>query len=179
MEDTLTVTTKDIPISHKIIDFEQACIEISKLKAEGKQVVYTSGCFDILHVGHVQYLQAGKSKGDILVVGLESDKTIENTRGKGRPINSAVARAEVISALACVDYVFVFEDELISYANSGDVFAERYKGLSPTFVLMPGQTATDIQQRDQILSSGAKLLFFPDLVAGKSSTIIIKKILSS
>jgi rfaE bifunctional protein nucleotidyltransferase chain/domain len=74
----------------------------------GNVVVTTNGCFDILHVGHIRNLEAAKSLGDILIVGVNSDKSVRENKGAGRPIVSEKERAEVIAALACVDYVFIF-----------------------------------------------------------------------
>ncbi|UCF91773.1 MAG: D-glycero-beta-D-manno-heptose 1-phosphate adenylyltransferase [Desulfobacterales bacterium] len=84
-----------------------------KLKAHrlgGKRVVFTNGCFDILHVGHVRYLGAASAEGDILVVGLNSDGSVRSLKGAKRPIVSQDERAEVLAALGCVDYVTIFDE---------------------------------------------------------------------
>ncbi len=80
----------------------------AQLKAQGKKVVLTNGCFDILHVGHVRYLQQARALGDCLVVGLNSDDSVRRLKGATRPINSQRDRAEVLGALRCVDYVVFF-----------------------------------------------------------------------
>ena len=84
---------------------------ISRLKAKGKKVVFTNGCFDIIHVGHVDYLSKARQMGDILVIGLNSDASVRCLKGKGRPINREKDRAIVLSALYFVDYVVIFNED--------------------------------------------------------------------
>jgi D-beta-D-heptose 7-phosphate kinase/D-beta-D-heptose 1-phosphate adenosyltransferase len=78
---------------------------------EGKRVVFTNGCFDILHIGHVRYLQDARAQGDLLVVGLNSDASVKRLKGPDRPVQDERSRAEILAALACVDYVVVFNEE--------------------------------------------------------------------
>src|ERR1700737_4415295 len=80
----------------------------------GKTIVFTNGCFDILHAGHVRYLAAARQLGDILVVGLNGDASVRELKGEGRPLNSAADRAEVMSALLAVDYVIIFEEKRVT-----------------------------------------------------------------
>jgi D-beta-D-heptose 7-phosphate kinase/D-beta-D-heptose 1-phosphate adenosyltransferase len=80
------------------------------LREQGRKLVFTNGCFDLLHVGHVRYLNEARSLGDCLVVGLNDDASVAQIKPKGRPITPEAERAEVLSALACVDYVFLFGD---------------------------------------------------------------------
>ncbi len=82
-----------------------------KLKQENKKTVLTNGCFDILHVGHVKYLEKSKSFGDILIVLMNSDVSVKLIKGEGRPINSEVDRAYILCALSCVDYVILFDEK--------------------------------------------------------------------
>jgi len=86
--------------------------ETTKLRSfhEGKTIVFTNGCFDILHVGHVRYLQGAREQGEILVVGINSDRSVTALKGPGRPLLSAEARCELITALECVDYAVVFDE---------------------------------------------------------------------
>src|SRR6202140_2195256 len=112
----------------KILDRPRA----AKVQDEhpGKTIVFTNGCFDILHAGHVRYLAAAKQLGDILVVGLNGDASVKELKGPGRPMNSAADRAEVMSALLAVDYVIIFEEKRVDkllrqvrpavYAKGGD-----------------------------------------------------------
>jgi rfaE bifunctional protein nucleotidyltransferase chain/domain len=81
-----------------------------QLRSDGKKLVFTNGCFDILHVGHVRYLNQARAFGDALVVGLNSDSSVRELKGEGRPIVPELERAEVLCALASVDYVFLFDD---------------------------------------------------------------------
>src|SRR6056300_226592 len=82
-----------------------------KLKMEGKTVVFTNGCFDILHSGHVFYLREAKSQGDILILGLNSDTSVRRLKGENRPVNPEEDRAIVISELKSIDYVVIFEED--------------------------------------------------------------------
>ena len=84
---------------------------VEKLHNEGKTIVSTNGCFDILHAGHVKYLEKTKSFGDILIVLLNSDKSVRSIKGPKRPINNENDRAEVLGALRCVDYVVLFDED--------------------------------------------------------------------
>ena len=94
----------------KIIKNTEIGKKIARLKAEGKKIVFTNGCFDLLHVGHVRYLSKAKKLGDILVIGLNSDKSVSRIK-PGRPLTPEKQRAEVLSALSAVDYVTIFSEE--------------------------------------------------------------------
>ncbi|MDI6687155.1 MAG: D-glycero-beta-D-manno-heptose 1-phosphate adenylyltransferase [Desulfobacterales bacterium] len=94
----------------KIVKVEELINKIALLRKSGKQVVFTNGCFDIMHAGHVRYLTEARSKGEILVVGLNSDKSIKLIKEKNRPIIPQDQRAEVLAGLWCVDYVVFFDE---------------------------------------------------------------------
>jgi rfaE bifunctional protein nucleotidyltransferase chain/domain len=96
--------------SAKIMTREALESELKPKRAEGQKIVFTNGCFDILHVGHVQYLCAARSSGDILVVGLNSDKSVKRLKGDKRPIIEQRQRAEIVAGLRCVDYVTIFDE---------------------------------------------------------------------
>jgi D-glycero-beta-D-manno-heptose 1-phosphate adenylyltransferase len=81
-----------------------------RLRREGRRITFANGCFDLLHVGHVRYLQGAKEQGDVLVVGVNSDRSVTALKGPGRPLLSADARCELVAALECVDYVVVFDE---------------------------------------------------------------------
>jgi D-glycero-beta-D-manno-heptose 1-phosphate adenylyltransferase len=81
-----------------------------RLRREGRRIAFANGCFDLLHVGHVRYLQGAREQGDVLVVGINSDRSVTALKGLGRPVLSAEARCELIAALECVDYVVVFDE---------------------------------------------------------------------
>jgi len=95
---------------NKVIDRAELKNIIARLKKEDKKIVFTNGCFDLIHVGHVRYLSEAKKLGDILVVGLNSDKSVSGIK-PGRPINSEKDRAEVLAALYMVDYVTLFDED--------------------------------------------------------------------
>lgn len=94
-----------------ITDREKLKRLVKKLREEGKKIVFTNGCFDILHAGHVDYLEKAKSFGDVLIVGLNSDSSIKKIKGDKRPINDENLRARVLVSLKAVDFVFIFEEE--------------------------------------------------------------------
>lgn len=131
-----------------------------------KRVVFTNGCFDILHAGHVRYLEAAKKKGDILVVGLNSDSSVRRIKGKGRPLVPQQDRAEVLAGLEAVDYVVVFsEDDPLALISElvPDVLV---KGSD----WKPGR----IIGADVVKAHGGKVLRFP-IYKGRSTSGIIRK----
>ncbi len=97
-------------MSSKIVELEELSNRCEQLRSAGKKIVATNGCFDLLHVGHVRYLQAARALGDLLVVGLNGDRSVHELKGAGRPITSEGNRAEILAALACVDLVTVFPE---------------------------------------------------------------------
>jgi D-beta-D-heptose 7-phosphate kinase/D-beta-D-heptose 1-phosphate adenosyltransferase len=97
-------------MSPKIVGHEQLCACSKQLRAAGKKLVVTNGCFDLLHVGHVRYLQAARALGDLLAVGLNDDNSARELKGRGRPITTASDRAEILAALECVDLVMIFPE---------------------------------------------------------------------
>ena len=96
-------------MGEKIKEEAELLREIEYHKACGRKIVFTNGCFDLLHVGHVRYLKKAKRLGEILVVAINSDRSTTRLKGPSRPINTQQDRAEVLAALACVDYVTVFD----------------------------------------------------------------------
>ena len=97
-------------MSPKIVELEDLSNRCKNLRSAGKKIVATNGCFDLLHVGHVRYLQAARALGDLLVVGLNGDRSVHELKGAGRPITSQRDRAEILAALECVDLVTVFPE---------------------------------------------------------------------
>src|SRR5438067_7449725 len=95
-------------MSAKIIGLEELSERSRRLRGTGKKLVATNGCFDLLHVGHVRYLQAARALGDLLAVGLNGDRSVRELKGNGRPITAESDRAEVLAALQCVDLVTIF-----------------------------------------------------------------------
>ena len=146
-------------------------IEIKKivedLKSKNIKTVFTNGCFDILHVGHVRYLKESAKCGDILIVGLNSDASVKRLKGSSRPINPENDRAEVLAALGFVDYVVIFKEdtpENLLKLIQPDIYT---KGADYTIETLPEAKA--------VLSYGGKVEFI-NLVEGKSTTNIIKNI---
>jgi len=118
----------------KIIELNELANHAKTLRYAGKKLVVTNGCFDLLHVGHVRYLQAARALGDALAVGVNGDKSVRELKGENRPVNNERDRAEVLAALECVDFVTIFPEaratrllELVRpvvYAKGGDYTAE-------------------------------------------------------
>lgn len=140
---------------------------VKNLHEAGKTVVATNGCFDILHVGHIRYLQKTKSFADYLIVLLNSDKSVKSIKGEGRPINNESDRAEILTAMSCVDFVVLFDEDspakLLDEIKP-DVYT---KGADYTMETLP--------ERDIMLKNGTRVEFI-DFVQGKSTTNIIDKI---
>ena len=140
---------------------------IEKLHKAGKTVVATNGCFDILHAGHVKYLQITKSFADYSIVLLNSDKSVRNIKGDSRPINNEKDRAYILSALSCVDFVVLFDE---------DSPAELLDEIKPDVYTKGADYNMDtLPERDIMLKNGIRVEFI-DLVQGKSTTGIIEKI---
>lgn len=118
----------------KILSLEDLAERAKALRAAGKKVVATNGCFDLLHVGHVRYLKAARARGDILAVGLNGDASVRQLKGPGRPLNSEKDRAEVLAALESVDLIAIFPEDRATrfiqsvapdvYVKGGDYQAE-------------------------------------------------------
>jgi len=94
----------------KILELDEVFSRCEKLRSAGKTIVATNGCFDLLHVGHVRYLQAARALGDLLVVGLNGDRSVHELKGAGRPTTTQHDRAEILAALECVDVVTIFPE---------------------------------------------------------------------
>jgi D-beta-D-heptose 7-phosphate kinase/D-beta-D-heptose 1-phosphate adenosyltransferase len=134
-----------------------------------KKIVFTNGCFDILHSGHIAYLYEAKKLGDILIIGLNSDNSIKRIKGEKRPIVLQEERAFLLSALEMVDYVTIFDE---------DTPYELIKIIKPHILVKGGDWPIDnIVGKDIVESYGGKVLNIP-LVEGKSTTNIIERILS-
>jgi D-glycero-beta-D-manno-heptose 1-phosphate adenylyltransferase len=101
-------------VSSKLIPRTQAAALGERLRAAGKRVAFANGCFDLLHVGHVRYLEGARREGDVLVVGVNSDRTVRELKGPGRPLLPEAARAELLAALQSVDYVVIFGEPTVA-----------------------------------------------------------------
>ena len=141
---------------------------IDRLKREGKKVIFTNGCFDILHAGHTRYLSEARKLGDVLVLALNSDRSVRALKGEMRPIVPEAERAEVLAALSSVDYVTVF-DEMTPLAL--------IEFLRPDVIVKGGDWAEkDIVGADAVRTWGGQVAVMPEL-EGASTTNIIEKIL--
>ncbi|MBV5320294.1 MAG: D-glycero-beta-D-manno-heptose-7-phosphate kinase [Sulfuricurvum sp.] len=158
-ESSLHQSTSDMHIKSR----EDIYLLSERLKKEGKKVVFTNGCFDILHVGHVKYLQEAKSYGDVLFVGLNSDSSVRELKGPTRPVNSEADRAYILAALESVDYVVVFSEETPH---------ELIKNIAPDILVKGG----DYEGKSVVGAEFAKELRLVQFVDGKSTTATIKRI---
>ncbi len=149
-----------------IKSFEDIEIVVKRYRENGKKIVFTNGCFDILHVGHVKYLQIAKSFGDILIVGLNSDESVSRLKGPTRPVNIADDRAYLLAALEAVDFVVPFSD---------DTPYELIKMIAPDTLVKGG----DYEDKRVVGTEFANELKLVDFVDGKSTTKTIEKIQGS
>ncbi len=140
---------------------------VDKLKKEGKKIVFTNGCFDILHLGHIRYLSEAKKLGDFLIVAINSDSSVRRIKGNKRPIIDEKARAEIIAALEFVDMVIIFSE---------DTPYNIIKRLKPDILVKGGDWKEDeIVGADIVKKSGGKVLTIP-YITGYSTTSIVEKI---
>jgi D-beta-D-heptose 7-phosphate kinase/D-beta-D-heptose 1-phosphate adenosyltransferase len=153
----------------KILTHEQAIEVGNKLRAEGRRLVFTNGCFDILHAGHCDYLQRSRTYGDALMVGVNTDGSVQRQqKGPGRPFNSLADRMAVLAALQAVDYVVAFDD---------DTPKALIEAVTPQ-VLAKGEDWRDkgVVGREWVEQHGGQVVLVP-LVQGRSTTNVVQKIL--
>jgi D-beta-D-heptose 7-phosphate kinase/D-beta-D-heptose 1-phosphate adenosyltransferase len=154
------------PEGCKLLDRDHLAIEVGRRRRAGQTVVFTNGCFDLLHAGHVRLLRQARSLGDFLVVGLNSDASVRRLKGPNRPINTAAARAEVLSALESVDTVTIFDEEtplpLIA-------------AIGPDILVKGGDyRPEDVVGRAEVEAAGGRLVLIP-LVEGHSTTDLVHR----
>jgi len=154
-------------MKEKIKDREGLLKTIQDLKRKGDRIVFTNGCFDLLHVGHVRYLEQAKSLGEVLVVGINSDRSVQGLKGPRRPILPVEERAEILSGLGCIDYITVFDEptpfELISI-------------LRPDILVKGGDWSREqIVGGEVVEGNGGRVIIIP-FVEGSSTTNIIETI---
>ena len=157
-------------LGKKIKTLAQMKAIAARLKSRGKKLVFTNGCFDILHVGHVRYLRRAKSQGDVLVVGLNTDRSVKEVKGEKRPVVPGKERAEILAALEFVDYVVPFDEP--NPLRLIDAFKPN--------VLVKGADwpKSRIVGREIVEKIGGRVVRVP-LVAGASSTAVIEKIIKA
>ncbi len=140
----------------------------ARYASEGKRLVLTNGCFDLLHTGHVRYLQQARELGDILLVAVNSDQSVRELKGPDRPLNNASDRAEVLAGLRCVDYVTIFEGKRVT-----DVIRQ----LKPSIYAKGGDytlETLDPEEREALQEVGTEIRLL-SLVPGKSTTSLLER----
>ena len=153
----------------KIVDWNQLPAWRKALRASGKKLVATNGCFDILHLGHVTYLETARNHGDALLVGINADASVRELKGPGRPVNSETDRAGVLAALESIDGVCIFNDKRATHfltAAQPDIYV---KGGDYTLETL------DQDERRAVESAGGRIVLI-SFVPGKSTTGLIEKI---
>ncbi|MFN0084903.1 MAG: D-glycero-beta-D-manno-heptose 1-phosphate adenylyltransferase [Blastocatellia bacterium] len=152
----------------KVLSLEDLRVERERLRRLGRRVVFTNGCFDILHPGHVRYLRQARELGDALIVALNSDRSVRELKGPGRPILREDERAEVMAALECVEYVTIFDEP-----TPREVIA----ALLPDVLVKGGDWGIErIVGREEVEAAGGRVLSLP-FVDGSSTTDVIERIL--
>lgn len=156
----------------KIVNAEELTAISEQLRGAGKKLVATNGCFDLLHVGHVRYLEAARQLGDALVVGINGDASVRALKGKDRPLNAEQDRAEVVAALESVDHVTIFPEERASR------FLEKAR---PTIYVKGGDYKTetlDAEERAVLEKMATEIRILP-FAAGYSTTALLKRLQES
>ena len=168
-EEILKKIDDDFSIVDKFLMPKQLPFVVSRLKANNKKIVFTNGCFDLLHIGHIFLLQKAKSFGDVLIVGLNSDESVRNLKGDKRPLISEKERALVLSALNCVDYIVIFsEDTPLKLLNE----------IKPDVLVKGGDYKRhEVVGHKEVESYGGRVELIP-VFQGSSTTMLIEKIVS-
>jgi D-beta-D-heptose 7-phosphate kinase/D-beta-D-heptose 1-phosphate adenosyltransferase len=155
------------PLRGKIIGLPELLQALAHRRAVGDRVVFTNGCFDLLHSGHVTYLEAACLRGDLLVVGLNSDASVRRLKGPGRPLLTEAERATVLAGLQSVDYVSVFD---------GDTPLALIEAIRPDVLVKGGDWSLEtIVGREVVEAAGGRVTTIP-FVAGHSTTDIVERI---
>ena len=150
-------------MNNKLIERSMLNNVLSEYRKENKKIVFTNGCFDILHRGHVEYLQKARELGDLLVLGINSDDSVKRLKGNDRPINNEIDRAIVLAALECITFISIFDE---------DTPLELIKIVKPDILVKGG----DYKIENVVGREYAKQTILIDFVDGYSTTNIIKKI---
>ncbi len=154
-------------MDEKIISLDEARRVRARLRAEGRQLVFTNGCFDLLHVGHVRYLQQARALGDALLVAINSDRAVRALKGPERPLMREEERAEMLAALSAVDFVTIFDD-----VSPRQLIAE----LLPDVLVKGGDYKLDeIHGREEVEAAGGRVFALP-FVSGYSTSALIERL---
>jgi len=155
------------PAARKVVSGEEAAELAARLRAAGRRVVFTNGCFDLLHVGHIRYLQQARALGDCLILGLNSDASVRRLKGEKRPLIGEADRAHVLAALACVDHVVLFDD---------DTPLELIRAIRPDVLVKGGDyTREGVVGHEVVEEAGGRVELIP-VVEGASTTRIVERI---
>lgn len=148
----------------KILTCDEAAARVAELKRQGKTVVFTNGCFDVLHPGHTRYLAEARKRGDVLLVAVNSDRSVRELKGPARPIFPANERAEVLAALSVVDYVTIFDD-----STPQKLIAR----LLPQVLVKGGDWAPDkIVGRAEVEAAGGRVVLIPVIDNFSTSSLV-------
>lgn len=150
-----------------LLDREKLGEIVEELKKQGKTIVFTNGCFDILHVGHLKYLNEAKRQGDILIVGVNSDSSVKKLKGETRPINNQFDRAEILGGLKAVDFTTIFEEKTP---------IETLEIIKPNIHIKGGDYKKEDLPETKIVEKNGGEVRILSFVDGKSTTNIINKI---
>ena len=154
---------------NKLVTLEQLTNIINQARKNGKKIAWTNGCFDIIHAGHVDYLERSKAYGDFLVVGMNSDVSVKELKGDNRPVFSEKDRAKVLSSIVYLDYVVIFSDKTP---------IKMIEFIKPDYYIKGGDYTIDTIDQDErkvVESYGGEIVLLP-MVEGVSSSIIVEKI---
>jgi rfaE bifunctional protein nucleotidyltransferase chain/domain len=153
----------------KILDWDKLPAWRAQIRREGRKLVVTNGCFDILHLGHVTYLESARQEGDLLLVGINSDASVRDLKGSGRPVNNEHDRAAIVAALQCVDAVCIFSDRSalnFLVRSEPDIWV---KGGDYTL------ESVNQEERKAVEAHGGKVVVLP-IVKGKSTTALLDRL---
>ena len=152
----------------KVLDFPHLLEEVRSLKRNGHKIVFTNGCFDLLHPGHIAYLQAARQMGDVLIVGLNSDRSVRELKGAARPILTEVERAFILSGLESVSYIIIFDESTP---------LNLIRSILPDVLVKGGDWGlSEIVGRKEVEDAGGKVVALP-YEAGYSTSQIVERIL--
>lgn len=154
-------------MSSRVLSLHEAILRFGREKRNGRCIVFTNGCFDLLHPGHVETLEKARRLGDALIVGVNSDRSVREMKGAGRPIVPEQERAEVLAALDCVDAVVIFDESTPK---------EIVSALLPDVLAKGGDWASDqIVGREEVEGAGGRVISVP-VVAGYSTSAMVERI---
>lgn len=154
-----------------ILTIPQIPKEIEKLQNKNKSIVLVGGCFDIIHLGHIRFLQKAKEQADILIVLLESDEKIKKLKGETRPLHTQTERAEILANIRSVDYIILLPDQ-----TTNQTYEDLVKKIKPAIIAATQNDPGRIYKERQAEQIGAKVAYVIDYIPNKSTSTIVKNI---